>query len=888
VDDRDEVWGPSRREVELEAEVARLRQALGAVSGEVAHSAAGASDAILSQLAEGVIVTDPEGRIVFVNDAAARIHGAAHLGAPPEAYSEAYHLFTEDARPYPPAELPLTQAVRHGKTVTNARWRIRRPDGSAVLAVGSARPLLAPDGAQIGAVLTLRDETARDAAERALHESEGRLRALADNLPSGMIYQVAMRHDGAERRFVYVAQSCERLTGVPAEAALADPNALYGRILPEDRPALTAAEGEAIEALAPFECEARLVRAGDGEVRWCRIASAPRGLPDGTLIWDGLLVDITERRAAEAALRESEALKGAILDAALDCIVTIDHESRVLEWNPAAERTFGHAREAVLGRDMAELIIPPEHREGHRRGLARYLATGEGPLLGRRIEVEAQRADGSRFPAELAITPTSVSSRTLFTAHLRDVTKPKAAEAALADSEARFRAVADNIPQLAWMAEPDGRRRWYNRRWYDYTGQTVEEARDWGWRKVHHSDHLERVLARMQHALEAGEPWEDIFPLRGRNGGYRWYLSRAVPVLGTGGRVALWFGTNTDITEQREAEAALTASEAEFRAIFETAAAGVTEVDPRTGRYLRVNRRFCEIVGRTEGELLGDRLGPDDISHPDDRGVNAATLAAAAASGRYEAEKRYLRPDGTVVWVRASAAVAARDAAGGATRTVAVVQDITERKRAERQQALLVAELNHRVKNTLSTVQAVADQTLRGAGGDLRRFTRDFTARLQVLARAHDLLTARGWEATGLGEVSSAALAPWLPQGGKDGRIHLDLRGAAGAAVSPRQAQALVLALHELATNATKYGALSLPRGRVEVRCEAAADGAFLVLQWTETGGPRVAGPPMRLGFGTRLLERGLAQDLGSGSSVVLHFDPGGLRASIRFAPAGS
>jgi PAS domain S-box-containing protein len=264
----------------------------------------------------------------------------------------------------------------------------------------------------------------------------------------------------------------------------------------------------------------------------------------------GLLGAAIRRLEMEAALRDSEALKAAILEAALDCIVTIDQDSRVVEWNPAAERAFGRARAAALGVDMAELIIPPELRGAHRAGLARYLATGEGPVLGRRVEVEALRADGARFPAELAITPTSVRGRTLFTAHLRDITERRAAEAALAESEARFHAVADNIPQLAWMAEPDGRRVWFNRRWHDYTGLTPEEARGDGWSRVHHPEFLERVLAGMRRAWAAGEPWEDSFPLRGRDGDYRWFLTRAVPVRDGQGRPVRWFGTNTDVTDQ--------------------------------------------------------------------------------------------------------------------------------------------------------------------------------------------------------------------------------------------------------------------------------------------------------------------------------------------------
>ena len=120
---------------------------------------------------------------------------------------------------------------------------------------------------------------------------------------------------------------------------------------------------------------------------------------------------------------------------ALDCVVTIDADSRILEFNPAAEVTFGYQRNAVLGRGLPELIIPPEFREKHRQGMARYLATGKGPLLGKRLEVEAIRADASRFPVELAITPTEVAGQRRFTAYLRDITERKRNQRDLASAK---------------------------------------------------------------------------------------------------------------------------------------------------------------------------------------------------------------------------------------------------------------------------------------------------------------------------------------------------------------------------------------------------------------------------------------------------------------------
>jgi len=123
--------------------------------------------------------------------------------------------------------------------------------------------------------------------------------------------------------------------------------------------------------------------------------------------------------------------------------------------------------------------------------------------------------------------------------------------------ERQFRTLANSISQLAWMADREGYIFWYNDRWYDYTGTTLEEMQGWGWQKVHHPDEVARVVERIKVAFATGEPWEDTFPLRSKTGEYRWFLSRALPIFDAEGKVARWFGTNTDITEQRELERAL-------------------------------------------------------------------------------------------------------------------------------------------------------------------------------------------------------------------------------------------------------------------------------------------------------------------------------------------
>lgn len=206
---------------------------------------------------------------------------------------------------------------------------------------------------------------------------------------------------------------------------------------------------------------------------------------------------------------------------------------------------------------------------------------------------------------------------------------------------------------------------------------------------------------------------------------------------------------------------------------------------------------------------------------------------------------------------------------------------------SERRLRLVIAELNHRAKNALTTVQTLAQQTARGeAGTDPARFATAFNARLKSLARAHDLLTAFGWENAALDAVVRAGLAPWIAAG--DGTApRVSVRCDCGGLlppVSPGQAQALVMALHELASNATRHGALSCPTGVVEVTCAHAADGNGAVVDWRESGGPPVPGPPERHGFGTRLLTRALTHDLGPDSRVSLEFNPDGVRATIHFA----
>lgn len=255
---------------------------------------------------------------------------------------------------------------------------------------------------------------------------------------------------------------------------------------------------------------------------------------------------------------QASAFLAALVDSFDGAIVGKTLDGIIRTWNPGAERVFGYTAEEVVGRSIT-LLLPPERQSEEKLILAR-LRRGE------RIEnYETVRVtkDGRRIDVALTVSPIRDGSGALVGASkiARDITGVKEAKRSLRDSEERFRTLADHIAQLAWMAQPDGGVFWYNRRWFDYTGTTFEEMQGWGWQAVHHPDHVDAVTDKFRRALEAGETWEDTFPLRGASGEYRWFLSRALPIRDDSGEIVRWFGTNTDITERMEMEERLRADD---------------------------------------------------------------------------------------------------------------------------------------------------------------------------------------------------------------------------------------------------------------------------------------------------------------------------------------
>lgn len=465
-------------------------------------------------------------------------------------------------------------------------------------------------------------------------------------------------------------------------------------------------------------------------------------------------------------------------------------------------------------------------------------------------------------------------------------------DAELQRSERRFQTIADAMPQLVWSTLPDGYHDYFNQRWYEFTGMAPGSTMGEVWNDLLHPDDRERAARRWQHSLDTGEPYEIEYRFKAADGGYRWFIGRAVPIRDRAGRIERWFGTCTDIHDKKLAEGALVAAQDQLKARVAELAQEKARLerlmisapnlifinDLKRGRNAYINPQVFESLGYGPAELTGRPLKAlGDLIHPEDRRRVAefqAQIRRVADGEVREIEYRMRHADGTYRWFLFRETPFQRDETGEVTQILGTALDIGARKQADERQQMLIRELHHRVKNILATVQAIASATGRSSRS-FEAFRDDFAERLVSLGRTHSLLTREAWAGAGLRDILESELAPYLDAA--DGRVAIE----GPSLVIPRDMTVPVgMAIHELTTNAVKYGALSAPEGRVDVTIES--DGAVpeprMTLVWRESGGPPVA-PPQRKGFGTLLLNRLLASQLGG--EVAIDYRPEGVVARM-------
>jgi PAS domain S-box-containing protein len=314
----------------------------------------------------------------------------------------------------------------------------------------------------------------------------------------------------------------------------------------------------------------------------------------------------------------------------------------------------------------------------------------------------------------------------------------------------------------------------------------------------------------------------------------------------------------------RERSAALRLSEERYRLATEAFQGAVFDFDVTRNRSERTPRHY-EMLGEPPGTIPTTKEGWHERIHPEDRSIFQRARRSMFEGGapQYEAEYRVRHRSGAWVWVW-HRALAMRDETGAVRRVVGAILDITARRHAEDHLKLLVNELNHRVKNTLATVQSIAIQTLRGAR-TVDEARGAFEARLIALSNAHNILTRENWEGADLRRIVAEALDPFRSRWADRFTVE-----GPEIWVSPANAVSIAMGLHELATNAVKYGALSNDAGRVRVAWAVEIEAGRLRarLTWTESGGPPVVAPQRR-GFGSRLIERSLAADLGGDARLA-------------------
>ena len=513
------------------------------------------------------------------------------------------------------------------------------------------------------------------------------------------------------------------------------------------------------------------------------------------------------------------------------------------------------AAEAPLGRAWADLWP-----EGAKETASASLTIARRGEVARFTDI-CPTGKGATKWWDVAVSPIRDAEGELvrFLCVSRDVTQQKAIEHSLLASEQRFRALADNMAQLAWMADASGRVFWYNRRWTEYTGTTITDMRGSDWRAVHHPKFVEQVVERINHAFKHSEMWEDELPLRAADGSYRWFLSRAVPVRDAEDKVVLWCATHTDVSEQRSLSQRLR----QLARVIELSHEAILVWSPEDG-ILLWNKGCEELYGYRRSEALGQQThNLLATRHPS--GL-AAFEVQLKREGEWSGEILHRAKDGSEVWVDSRQELIK---AGGRNLVLETNRDITDRRRADIIRDLLVAELDHRVKNMLAIVQSLAAQTAR-TQVDTASFVTSFTGRLQSLASAHAVLSDAQWTGADLSKLVDSQIAITI---GPSEQISV----AGDTVFLPAQtALQLTLVLHELATNAQRHGALSSSAGRVDIAWQR--DGSDVDLMWRESGGPHVQHPAER-GFGRKLIERtGQLPHLRS----QLEFQPDGVRCRIR------
>jgi PAS domain S-box-containing protein len=552
------------------------------------------------------------------------------------------------------------------------------------------------------------------------------LAEIADHLPNGFFYQ--LRANGSQREFLFCSNGVERVFGVAPEAVKRDAGAIYGRILPEEASRVAEAEAKAIASGAPFFLEIPII--GPRGPGWIQVSSAKRIRSDGLAVWEGVVLDVSEVRAAQSQREQAERRLELAAAAAEIGIWHWDIATGTFYYSPRARSIYGFSADEPITYETLQRRTHPDDY------------TKIEPLLEKALDPSV----GGRQSYRYRITRMDTGEQRWLQAF---------GEASFLERDGRLQPVS-------------------------YTG-TLQDITD----AVATEHALEEDRARLKLALDAGH-------------------------------LAVW---ELDITTS------VVTPSPELNALYRFPADAHPTLDEFRAVY-------------AEGER--ERVEAD------------STAKFARGETAIDFEAKHVWPDGVTKWIGVRAEIQIGND-GQPERVLGVASDVTERRRYEEQLITTAQELQHRIKNTLAVVQTLATQTMR-SGKPVDDALADLNGRLHALARSSDLVTRPGGLGATIEELVREVTSPYRSMDGTE-----QFRfGGPEVRVSEKAAVSLGLALHELCTNAVKYGALSVESGQVSLTWRQAE--GRIDLTWVEHGGPPVVQGPSHVGFGTRLLKRGLLQ----------------------------
>lgn len=577
------------------------------------------------------------------------------------------------------AMIQQTPPYEADDAVIRVQYRTRRPDGTVrYLQVMGAR-LFDADGKAMRIAGVAQDITEerntldalRESAE-ALRESESRFRSVVSNAPI-IVFALDKNgvftfHDGAG------LAAAGRQPGFSVGRTVWDVYAEFPELLEQTRRALAGETTSWRLTLrgVTYDTQATPILDEDGAI-------------DGII---GVAFNVTEQDKAEKLLQESaERFRLATESAQLGVWEFGGPIDRLQEWFvdptimlPRVDGMFRQifdfgANDTITTPDIVSRIHPVD--------LSRAEPLGEKHIAGEPYldEYRIIRPSNNAVRWVRSTGRLYIDGETgRFVGTVQDITEAREAEESLRESESRFRNLADNISQLAWMTDETGWVFWYNQRWFDYTGTTLEEMQGWGWQKIQHPDHVQAVTEKFVDHVQRGVVWEDTFPIRGADGAYRWFLSRAIPLRDDAGKIVRWFGTNTDITDSRRAEEEVRRSEERFRSLI-TATAQIVWTTRANGAFRTEQPAWSAFTGQSPDEYKG--AGWLESVHEDDRDDTAQQWQEAVATHSiFMSEHRLRRADGVYRYMSVRA-VPVMETGGAVREWIGVHTDITERKEVE-------------------------------------------------------------------------------------------------------------------------------------------------------------------------------------------------------------